>query len=67
MAVDGIYVDVVAESGKNSASKHQPIRFSLSLENERGLMRDGTTKHVSRDQILRRKRVQGKNNIPLFS
>ena len=30
-----VYVDAVAESGRNSVSKHQPIRFSLSVKNER--------------------------------
>ena len=36
-------------------------RFSLSVENER-LTWDGTAEPVSRDQIFRRERGQGKNN-----
>ena len=46
-------MDAVAESVNNPASKKQPIRFSLRVENERGLRRDGTAEPVSRDQILR--------------
>ena len=37
-----VYVDAVAESGRDPVSKHQPIRFSLSVENERAdVGRDG--------------------------
>ena len=36
--------------------------FSLSVENEPAAMLDGTAAHVSRDQILRRERGQGKMN-----
>ena len=38
-------------------------RFSLSVEMSR-LTRDGTAEPVSRDQILRRVRGQGKNHFP---
>ena len=31
-----VYVEAVAESGRNPVRKHQPIRFSLSVENEWG-------------------------------
>ena len=47
MAYDGLnkYMDAVAEIGRNPVSKHQPIRFSLSIENERaGAGRDGRTR-----------------------
>ena len=44
-------MDAVAEIRRNPVSKRQPIRFSLSVENERaGAGRDGRT--VSRDEIL---------------
>ena len=49
-----------AELGRNPVSK---TRFSLSMEMSR-LTRDGTAEPVSRDQILRRKRGQGKINFP---
>ena len=54
-------MDAVAESERNDpVSKHQPIRFNLSVENEQtDAGRDGTTKPVSREQILRRERGQG--------
>ena len=51
---------VVAESGRNPASKHQ-------IQPECGddqLTLDGTTEPVSRVQILRRKRGQGKTHFP---
>ena len=42
------YAYTIAESGtkeRNPASKHQPIRFSLRVENERaGAGRDGRTR-----------------------
>ena len=57
-------VDAVAEIGRNPVRKHQPIRFNLDMENERGLTRDRTVEPLSRDQILRREQGQGKINFP---
>ena len=58
MAVDGIKVDAVAGSWKNPVNKHQPIRFSLSVENKRAdAGRDGRT--LLARQILRREWGQG--------
>ena len=40
-----MYMDAAAESGRNPASKHQPIRFSLRMENEQAdAGRDGRTR-----------------------
>ena len=39
-------------------------RFSLSMENGRGLTRDGTVEPVSRDLIVRREREQGNVHFP---
>ena len=50
-------MDAAAELGRN------PVRFSLSMEISR-LAWDGTAEPVSRDQILRRERGQGKNIFP---
>ena len=39
-----VYMDAVAESERNPVRKHQPIRFSLSVGNERAdAVRDGPT------------------------
>ena len=61
MAYGGLnkQMDAVAEIGRNSVS----TRFSLSMEMSR-LTRDGTAEPVSRDQILRRERGQGKTHFP---
>ena len=57
--------DAATESGRNPVSKHQPIRFNLSVENERAdAGRDGKAEPVSRDQISRRERGQGKTHFP---
>ena len=53
-------MDVAAELGRNPVSKC--TIFSLSTEMSR-LTRDGTAEPVSRDQILRRERGQGKNHF----
>ena len=61
-------MDTVAESVRNSVSKHQPIRFSLSVENERtDAGRDGTAEPVSRDHIPRREWGQGRKKKSLLS
>ena len=52
-------MDAAAELGRNPVS----IRFSLSMEMSR-LTRDGTAEPVSRDQILRHARGQGKSHFP---
>ena len=50
-----VHVDAVAEKiGRNSASKHQPIRFSLSVENKRA---DGT----GRPNMSRETKFSGTN------
>ena len=50
-----------AELGRNSVvSKHQIHSLSMEL---RRLTRDGTAEPVSRDQILRHERGQGKIHI----
>ena len=54
-------MDTAAELGRSPVS-----RFILSMEMSR-LTRDGTVEPVSRDQILRREREQGKNTFFLFS
>ena len=53
-------MDAVGESRRNPVSK---TRLSPSVEDER-LTRGGTTEPVSRDQVLRREREQGKNHFP---
>ena len=53
-------MDAAAELGRNPGSKHQ-------IQPEYGesrLTRDGTAEPVSRDQILRRGRVQGNIHFP---
>ena len=54
-------MDAAAELGRNPASKHhiQPEYRDMGR-----LTRDGTAEHVSRNQILRRERGQGKNHFP---
>ena len=54
-----VYVDAVAESGKNPVSKHQ---ISLCVDNERADA-GRTAEPVSRDQMPRRERGQGKKHI----
>ena len=49
-----------AELGRGPVSKHQ---FGLSMEINRRTP-DGTAEPLSRDQILRRERGQGKNRFP---
>ena len=56
-------MEAAVESGRNLVSKHQPIRFSLSVRVS-GLTWDGTAEPVSRDQILRRERRQGNIYFP---
>ena len=55
-----VYVDAVAESGRNPVSKHQIQSGCGELS---GLTRDGTAEPVSRDLILRRERGQGKKTF----
>ena len=56
MAIGSIYVDAAAvESERNPASRH--TEFSLSVENESRLARDGTAEPVSRNQIIRRGKI----------
>ena len=52
-------MDAAAELERNPVS----TRFSLSVEMSR-LTRDGTAEPVSRDQIIRRERGQGKKHFP---
>ena len=64
-----VYVDAVAEMGRNPMSR---TRFSLGVGDEQAdAGRDGTAEPASREQILRRKRGQGKiyreKYISLFS
>ena len=54
---------VVVLNKKMDAAAEKNTRFSLSIKMSR-LTRDGTTKPVSRDQILRRERGQGNINFP---
>ena len=45
MAVSNILMDAAAESERNPVNKHQPIRFILSVENERAdTRRDGRSR-----------------------
>ena len=53
-------MSVVAEIGRNPASKHQT---QPEYRDER-LTRDGTAETVSRDKILRRERRQGNIHFP---
>ena len=62
-------MDAAAETGRNLVSKHQPIRLSTDQSDQSdsarvrrisGLTQDATAEPVSRDQILRRERGQGK-------
>ena len=53
-------MDAAAELGRNPVSKHQ---IQPEYEMSR-LTRDGTTKPVSRDQILRRERGQVNIHFP---
>ena len=52
-------MDAAAKLGRNPGS----TRYSLSMKMSR-LTRDGTAEPVSRDQILRRERVQGNIHFP---
>ena len=52
------YIDAVTESERDPVSKHQI--YSL-LWRRSGLTQDGTAEPVSRDQILRRERGEGKH------
>ena len=54
-----VYMVAAAELGRNPVS----TKFSLSMEVSR-LMRDGTAKTVSRDQILGHERGQGNIHFP---
>ena len=61
-----VHVDAVAESGRNPVSKHQPIRFSLSMENERvDVGREGRTRLAR--PILKPGRGQGNIHFPCSS
>ena len=53
------YMDAAAELGRNPVSKHQ-VQSELGMSS---LTRDGTDEPVSRDQILRRERGQGKKHF----
>ena len=61
MAVDGIYiyVDSVAENGRNHVVIKYQVDDSVVLWRVSRLTRDGTAELVSRDQVLRRERGQG--------
>ena len=52
-------MDAAAEIGRNPGSKHHIQSIEMSV-----LTRDGTAEPVSRDQILRRVRGQGKDHFP---
>ena len=54
-------MDTAAENGRNPVSKHQIQHVSMEMSR---LKRDGTAEPVSRDQILRRERGQGKFYFP---
>ena len=59
--------DTAAESGRNPVSKHQPIRFSLSVENEQAdAGRDYRTRLV-RPYSQARERGQGIFIFPRMS
>ena len=67
MVVDGILCGrhKITESGRNSASKHQPIRFILSVENERAdAGRDGRTS-FARPNFQARTGTTKKNSFPV--
>ena len=59
-------MDAAAESGRKPMSKHQPIRFSLSVKMS-GLKQYRVVEPASRDQFLRGERGQGKKQFLLFS
>ena len=62
MAVLNKYMEAAAELGRNPVSKHQiqPAEYGMSR-----LTRDGAAAEtVSRDQILRHERGQGKIHFP---
>ena len=55
-------MDTVAKIRKKAVSKHDSA--SRMEKEERRLTRDGTTEHVSGDQILRRVLAQGNTLFP---
>ena len=60
-----VYVDAVAESGRNPVSKHQPIRFTPSVENERANVGwDGRTR-LARPNFQARTRTVTKSFFPI--
>ena len=59
-------MDAAAEIGRNPASKHQPIRFSTSVENEQANAgRDGRTRLAR--PISQARKGTGKYSFPLCS
>ena len=65
MAIDGIKMDAVAESGRDPVSKHHIDQSdSARVRRMSGLPRGGTTEPVSRDQFLRRERRWGEKKNP---
>ena len=61
-----VYVDVVAESGRDPVSKHQPIRFSLDVENGRANAGEDGRTRLSRPKSQARTGT-GKTTFSLFS
>ena len=60
-----VHVDAVAESGRNTVSKHQ-VRFSLSVDNERAdAGRDGRTRRARPNSQARME--TGKKTFSLLS
>ena len=58
--------DAAAESGRNPVIKHQPIRFSLTVENERAdAGRDGRTRLARPNSQARTE--TGKSLLSVFS
>ena len=54
-------MDAAAELGRNPVSKHHIFNLSMGMSR---LKRAGTAEPASRDQILRRERVQGNIHFP---
>ena len=60
-------MDAAEEGGRNPVSKHQPIRFSLSVDNERAdAGRADRTEPVSRDHLLGGERGQQAPRFPII-